>query len=48
MSQAAKESRAETYERHTTLPLLILALAVIPLLVVPLIFELSASAERRS
>jgi voltage-gated potassium channel len=35
----------ERFERHTAWPMLILSIAIIPLLVIPLIFELSTAVE---
>jgi voltage-gated potassium channel len=45
MNRADKAEALERFERQTALPMLILALAIIPLLLIPTIFELSEGAE---
>ena len=45
-SKLDRREAFEALERATELPLLILALAIIPLLLVPLVFDLSPAAER--
>ena len=44
--QERDEGALERFERQTALPMLVLALAIIPLLVVPLVLDLPASTER--
>lgn len=46
MNKASRAEALERFERQTALPMLVLALAIIPLLVIPLVFELSDGAER--
>jgi hypothetical protein len=43
--QAARQAALERFERATELPLLILALAMIPLLLAPVVVDLSDTAE---
>ena len=43
--RSTSESRVDAYERRTTIPLLLLALAVIPLLIFPSVADLSPRAE---
>jgi hypothetical protein len=40
-----RQEALERFERATELPLLVLALAMVPLLVLPLLFELSSGVE---
>ena len=35
----------ERFERQTSLPMLVLSLAIVPLLIIPLVWELSPGAE---
>ena len=46
--QAGRANRAaalERFERQTSLPMLVLSLAIVPLLIIPLVWELSSAAE---
>ena len=36
----------ERFERQTAWPMLVLSLAIVPLLIIPLVVELSATTER--
>lgn len=45
MNQTRSDEPLERFERQTAVPMLILALAIIPLLLIPTIFDLSAGAE---
>jgi voltage-gated potassium channel len=45
MDRADKAEALERFERQTALPMLILALAIIPLLLIPTIYELSEGVE---
>src|SRR5437773_832786 len=44
--KARNEEALETFERETALPMLFLSLAVVPLLIVPLVVNLSHGAEQ--
>ena len=46
--QAGRANRAaalERFERQTSLPMLVFSLAIVPLLIIPLVWELSSAAE---
>jgi voltage-gated potassium channel len=45
LSDAPDRSRLQRFEIRTAIPLLVLSLAIIPLLIAPVIFELSKTAE---
>ena len=45
---AGSQEALDRFERQTAIPMISLALAIIPLLVLPLVFQLSPSVETRS